>query len=170
MVRIRPPPPRKTAIRKDGGFFVVEERVDEFEDPKCDSPVDCRLPPARRWQHLYFHSPKGMKMQTNPSSPTRKNPLAKQADFFSYIRLTASSIAPQCYWLAPVILGSAQFNGEYNITSAQAEISLSRQAQYHYEVISLKISHSALVPDCFGCICLAILSEVWYNPFRRIPL
>ena len=48
---------------------------------------------------------------SNPSSPTRKSPNALHSDFFSYIRLAASSI------------GFAQCFGEYNITSAQAEIS-----------------------------------------------
>ncbi|MBR2719469.1 MAG: hypothetical protein IKB78_09270, partial [Clostridia bacterium] len=39
-----------------------------------------------------FSFPTGMKMQTNPSSPTRKSPNALHSDFFSYIRLAASSI------------------------------------------------------------------------------
>ena len=34
-------------------------------------------------------------------------------EFFSYIRLAASSIASQWYWLAPVLLGFAQLFGEY---------------------------------------------------------
>ena len=53
----------------------------------------------------------------------RKNPLAKQADFFSYIRLTASSIASQCYWLTPVLLPAGSW--EANI------ISLLNQQKYH---------------------------------------
>ena len=77
-------PTTKNRYPQGWRFFVVEEWVDGFEDPKCDSPVDCRLPPARRWQHLYFHST-GMKMQTNPSSPTRKSPDASHQDFFNEI-------------------------------------------------------------------------------------
>ena len=130
MVRIRPPPPRKTAIRKDGGFLWWKKG---WMDSKIRN-VRLRGSLARCGLDRIDTSifiPSGMKMQTNPSSPTRKSPDASHQDFFSYIRLAASSIAAQCYWLAPVILGFAQFNGEYNITSASAEISLSRKAQYH---------------------------------------
>ena len=40
---------------------------------KCDSPVDCRLVPAGRDQHIYF-LPTGEKMQTNPFSSAMQYP------------------------------------------------------------------------------------------------
>ena len=69
-------------------------------------------------------------------SSARKNPLALQADFFSYIRLTASSIGSASDIRKRVLLGFAQFVGEYNITSAKQKyhceaISLRRQPEYH---------------------------------------
>ena len=46
--------------------------------------------------------------------------------FFSYIRLRRVLLAMPVIFALQVVLGFAQFIGEYNITSALAEISLSR--------------------------------------------
>jgi len=42
------------------GVFIVVGDLNRF---KCRCPVDICLPPARRRQHIYHHSPKGMVMK-----------------------------------------------------------------------------------------------------------
>ena len=71
---------------------------------------------------------------------TSKKLQAFGLEFFSYIRLGRVILSVPVIFASQVILPDGSW-GEYNITSAQAEISLSRKAQYHYEVISL--SHYA---------------------------
>ena len=76
---------------------------------------------------VFVHS--GTETQTNLAG-TSKKLQALGLEFFSYIRLGRVILSVPVIFASQVILPDGSW-GEYNITSAQAEISLSRMAQYH---------------------------------------
>ena len=77
------------------------------EAPICGCSSSGRAPPCQ-----------GGGSEFEPRHPLQqKAPSQRLGAFCSYIRLSESSIASQCYWLAPVVLPASSW-GEYNITFA----------------------------------------------------
>ena len=81
---------------KSAGFAIVGQRADRS---KCDSPVDCRLPPARWRQHIYFRE---AKMQIDPPGPPCKRaasfPEAAQHIYHTIFKRSCKSALWPRFW------------------------------------------------------------------------